>query len=313
MIICEDELRSGRNLLAFSHGVDSTALFYMLLDCDIAFDVAIVDYNVRKQSKDEVSSAKALCEKFNKSCHVKSVVLDGRNFEANARDVRYEFFKQLCFEYKYTHVIFAHQLNDRLEWLFMQLARGAGLSEMIGMQMIEKRKYFTIVRPLLSLSKDEILTYLQERKIKYFLDESNESAKFTRNKFRLDFATPFLAEFSKGVKKSFEFLQKDKELLMPKFHCVTHDFYIVQNDTNAMRGVDKVCKILGVVMSEAQKSTCLSNCVIGGKIAIGLNADKIYITPYVKTAMSKKFKEKCRLAKIPALNRGYLFSINYAI
>ena len=68
-------LKSGRNLLAFSHGVDSTALFYLLDEAGVKFDLAIVDYNVRAQSKDEVASAQDLAAKFNKQIYVKSVRL----------------------------------------------------------------------------------------------------------------------------------------------------------------------------------------------------------------------------------------------
>ena len=59
------KLKSGRNLLAFSHGVDSTALFYLLDEAGVKFDLAIVDYNVRAQSKDEIALARDLAAKFN--------------------------------------------------------------------------------------------------------------------------------------------------------------------------------------------------------------------------------------------------------
>lgn len=51
-------LKESENLLAFSHGVDSTALFYILTESEVAFDIAIVDYNVREQSKREIASAR---------------------------------------------------------------------------------------------------------------------------------------------------------------------------------------------------------------------------------------------------------------
>ena len=52
-----------KNLLAFSGGIDSTALFFMLLEQNIDFDMAIVDYGIRAQSKDEVAYAKELAHK----------------------------------------------------------------------------------------------------------------------------------------------------------------------------------------------------------------------------------------------------------
>ena len=61
-----DRLSLGANLLAFSHGIDSTALFYILHETGVKFDLVIVDHNVREQSKFEVESAKELASKFGK-------------------------------------------------------------------------------------------------------------------------------------------------------------------------------------------------------------------------------------------------------
>lgn len=71
-----------KNLLAFSAGVDSTALFFLLLKQNIPFDIAIVDYNLRIQSKDEISYAKELALKYNKKIFVKDVKLENNsNFD----------------------------------------------------------------------------------------------------------------------------------------------------------------------------------------------------------------------------------------
>ena len=65
-----------KNLLAFSAGVDSSALFFLLLNAKIPFDIAIVNYNIREQSKDEVVYAKDLAKKYNKEIFIKDIVLD---------------------------------------------------------------------------------------------------------------------------------------------------------------------------------------------------------------------------------------------
>ena len=96
-----ENLQHGNNLLAFSAGVDSTALFFILIEEDIDFDIAIVNYNTRVQSQDEVKYAKYLAQKYKKKCFVKSVTLKSSDFEKRARDERYSFFFQLCTQYKY--------------------------------------------------------------------------------------------------------------------------------------------------------------------------------------------------------------------
>ena len=75
-------IKESKNLLAFSAGVDSTALFFLLLEQNIPFDIAIVNYNVRVQSKEELAYAKELATKYNKQIFIKEVTLENlSNFE----------------------------------------------------------------------------------------------------------------------------------------------------------------------------------------------------------------------------------------
>jgi len=208
-------LSSGANLLAFSHGIDSTALFYILEEAGVKFDLAIVDHNVREQSKIEVESAKELASKFGKKIYIKSVNLGKSNFEKNAREARYEFFGGICQKYGYENLILAHQFDDKFEWFLMQLGKGAGLKELFGMSELERRKHFWLVRPLLNLRKKELQNYLDERGLHYFVDETNLEGKLKRSFVRLNFSEPFLDEYFSGVKKSFEFLEADRQNLLP--------------------------------------------------------------------------------------------------
>ena len=208
-------VKNQRNLLAFSAGVDSTALFFLLLEQNISFDIAIVDYNLRVQSKEEISYAKELSLKYNKTIFLKNVTLENTsNFEKTARDVRYKFFEEIILENSYENLITAHQLNDKLEWFFMQLSKGAGLVELIGFNEFEQKENYKIYKPLLNITKDELENYLNENNHKYFIDKSNFDEKYKRNYFRHNFSNKFLEEFSKGVKKSYEYLQNDLNSLI---------------------------------------------------------------------------------------------------
>ena len=308
------KLKSGRNLLAFSHGVDSTALFYLLDEAGVKFDLAIVDYNVRAQSKDEVASAQDLAAKFNKQIYVKSVRLGESNFEHEARAARYEFFGQICREQGYENLILAHQFDDKFEWFLMQLGRGAGLSELLGMQELEARDNYVIARPLLGVRKCELERFLRERNLKYFTDETNLTDQYKRGFIRAKFSEPFLDEYFSGVKKSFEFLAADALNLAPEISNPAPKIYLIKRSKNEIRGVGLTCKRLGLVLSSAQRSECArclengTDCVLGGKVAVGAGAKIILVTPYIKAAMEKKFKEACRTLKIPPINRGFLFA-----
>jgi len=306
-------LKAGRNLLAFSHGVDSTALFYILDEAGVKFDLAIVDYNVRAQSKDEIASARRLALKFNKQIYVKSVHLGASNFEHEARAARYEFFSQICRERGYENLILAHQFDDKFEWFLMQLGRGAGLSELLGMQAIEAREDYAVIRPLLGVRKCELERFLQGRNLKYFTDETNLMDRFKRGFVRAKFSEPFLNEYFGGVKKSFEFLATDALNLAPEISNPAPKIYLIKRGRGELRGVDQACKRLGLVLSAAQRNECArclengAGCVLGGKVAVGAGEKFILATPYVKAAMEKKFKEACRRLAIPPINRGFLF------
>lgn len=308
------KLKSGRNLLAFSHGVDSTALFYLLDEEGVKFDLAIVDYNLRAQSKNEVASARDLAAKFNKQIYVKSVRLGESNFEHVARAARYDFFAEICREQGYENLILAHQFDDKFEWFLMQLGRGAGLSELLGMQELEARDDYVIARPLLGVRKCELERFLRERNLKYFTDETNLTDRFKRGFIRAKFSEPFLDEYFSGVKKSFEFLATDALSLTPEISNPAPKIYLVKSGVNELRGVDLACKRLGLVPSSAQRNECArclekgSDCVLGGKVAVGAGEKFIFVTPYVKPAMEKKFKEACRRLAVPPINRGFLFA-----
>ena len=308
------KIKSGRNLLAFSHGVDSTALFYLLDEAGVKFDLAIVNYNVRAQSKDEVASARDLAAKFNKQIYVKSVRLGASNFEHEARAARYDFFGQICRERGYENLILAHQFDDKFEWFLMQLGRGAGLSELLGMQELETREDYAIARPLLGVRKCELERFLRERNLKYFTDETNLTDRFKRGFIRAKFSEPFLNEYFGGVKKSFEFLAADALNLAPEIFNPAAKIYLVKRGANELRGVDRACKRLGLVPSSSQRNECVrclengADCVLGGKVAVGAGKKFILATPYIKAAMDKKFKEACRRLAVPPINRGFLFA-----
>jgi len=305
-------LLTQKNLLAFSSGIDSTALFFLLLENNISFDIAIVDYNLREQSKEEVEYAKELAKKYDKKIYIKSVTLPSSNFEASARKIRYEFFEEIIKEKGYDTLFTAHQLDDKLEWFFMQFSKGAGTVELLGLQEKEQRDGYTIYRPLLNYTKEELLEYLHSKDIKYFIDESNTDTKYRRNYFRQKYTKEFLSEFKEGVKKSFAFLQNDfNALLKIEIIYQEKDLYILKNQKNDLlniRAIDKIVKRLGVLLSQDAKEELLrqKNSVLSHKIAISITGDKIYIAPYVKTTMPKEFKEECRLKKIPPKIRGYI-------
>lgn len=312
------EIKSSKNLLAFSAGVDSTALFFLLLNSNIPFDIAIVDYNIREQSKEEVAHAKNLAKKFNKKIYIKDIFLENlSNFEKQARDARYNFFEEIIKKNSYDFLITAHQLNDKFEWFLMQLSKGAGLIELLGMSEIEDKEFYKIYRPLLNFSKDELISYLENKNIKYFVDESNIDEKYKRNYFRNSFSNSFLKEFKEGVKSSFNFLHNDLNSLNIDFYPIKKieelEIFKNQNDNNLnLRVIDKSLKKRGILISSLQREEIIKQkeLTIAHKINIAITENYIFIAPKIKINMPKDFKEKCRVKKLPKNIREYIFIKN---
>lgn len=298
-------LRARKNLLAFSYGSDSTALFYLLVEKNIPFDLALVNYKARENSDLEELEAGKLAAKWQKKIFIKRIFLEGGDFENRARKIRYDFFEKLCFEEGYESVLLAHQLDDRLEWFLMQLSKGAGLVELMGFNAFEKRGNYTLVRPLLSVKKACILEFLREKKIFYFNDESNANEKYERNYIRKHFAKKFMLTFGEGVKRSFEYLQKDMEGLNLELVEFKGLLICSKNESIIARAV----KMKGLRISSAQREEAFRrDCVLSERVGVVHWGEMVLVfvcSPKLK--LPKYFKESCRKRKIPKGLRGFLF------
>ncbi|MFW2604470.1 tRNA lysidine(34) synthetase TilS [Aliarcobacter butzleri] len=308
-------IKESKNLLAFSAGVDSSALFFLLLKQNIPFDIAIVNYNVRVQSKDEVNYAKELALKYNKQIYIKDIKLESTsNFEKMARDIRYKFFEEVIDENSYEILITAHQLNDKLEWFLMQLTKGAGLVELIGFNEFQQKENYKVYKPLLEITKEELENFLKQENIKYFIDNSNFDEKYKRNYFRHNFSDKLLSEYTNGIKKSFKYLQDDINSLNIEITPIKIfdelEIYKNQNDNNLnIRIIDNNLKKRGFLLSSAQRKEIIKQkeITISHKINITLNEDFIWICPKIEINIDKKFKEFYRINKIPKNIRNYIY------
>ncbi len=308
------ELQGKKNLLAFSAGVDSSALFFLLLQNSVAFDVAIVDYGVRQQSKEEVAYAQELASKYNLSCHLLNAPPIEKNFESKAREIRYDFFEKLIKERKYENLLTAHHLGDRFEWTLMQFCKGAGCAEIAGMSELQKRENYSLVRPLLHLDKPELIQYLNENSFKYFEDDSNLNQDIKRNEFRHKHSNPLLQKHLSGIKKSFEYIDEDVASLLEEMKILSiNDFAYLSASQNARAdifNVDKYLKSKGYMMSASEKAALKSDSTttVGRKFIINQTRKFIFIVPNLKEkiVLQKQFKEECRVLKIEPKLRTYL-------
>jgi tRNA(Ile)-lysidine synthase len=194
----------------------------------------------------------------------------------------------------------------------MRLSKGAGTSELLGLASVTKRKEYSVIRPLLQYSKDELENYLKKNKYHYFVDASNSDEKYERNRFRNQFSNKLIAEYKEGIKRSFDYLAKDKAVLVEGVEVLFHEkeLYLLayQHEHQIVRLVDQYLKQLGYLLSGQQRKALEKekSIVFGATWAVEILDERIFIAPYRKGAMPKAFKEACRKAKIPSKIRSYL-------
>jgi len=194
-----------RVLVAVSGGPDSVALLHLLYELkdefDLHLEVAHLQHGIRgAEAKEDAEFVAAMAEKLKLPFHVKEIDLPrmrsdaGKgNLEALARAERYRFFAEVVEDRRLSKVATAHTEDDQAETVMMWFLRGAGKKGWAGMSPLQQLRAvngapdaLTVIRPLLEISKSEILAYLAEKGIAYRIDRSNQDSAFLRNWIRLE-------------------------------------------------------------------------------------------------------------------------------
>lgn len=178
-------------IVGVSGGADSICLLCVLLELqkEIGFDVVAVHVNhgLRGEEADrDQQYVKSLCEAKNVICEIYSADVESiakkrkQSTEEAGREVRKEFFEMARKKHGGTKIALAHHKNDNAETVLFHMARGTGLKGLGGIAPVNGR----FIRPLLCAGRDEIESYLEEKKISYCTDASNQSDVYTRNRIR---------------------------------------------------------------------------------------------------------------------------------
>ena len=192
-------------VIGVSAGPDSMALLdYLKKHIKPKIICAHINHNVRKESAKEESFLLNYCLTndiiFEK---MKIEKYNGKNFEAEAREKRYNFYLKILEKYHCKYLFLAHHGDDLIETVLMKIARGSNLEGYAGMKRISLfRNNYYIVRPLLNYTKEDILNYLKINKIKYYIDKSNKDTTYTRNRYR-KYILPFLKKEDINIHKKF--------------------------------------------------------------------------------------------------------------
>lgn len=194
-------------VVGVSGGPDSMALLYILNEFKNKMDLNIicahVNHNKRKESEQEKIDLENYCKKNNITFeYIKVTNWGDDNFHNEARSVRYNFFEELVYNYGAKYLMTAHQGDDLIETILMRIVRGSTLKGYSGFSRIVDKGDYKIIRPLITVTKDEILKFDEKNGIQYAIDESNNENHYTRNRYRHT-VLPFLKQEEPNIHKKF--------------------------------------------------------------------------------------------------------------
>ena len=191
----------GLVLVAVSGGADSVALLLILKELGYPVQALHCNFHLRGEESDRDEQFVAqLCKRngiplLTKHFNTKDYATqNGTSIEMAARDLRYNWFYEILAETNAQCIAIAHHKNDQAETLLQNLISGTGIRGLAGMYPLRNK----IARPLLCVTRQEVVEYLVQEKQDYITDSSNLEREATRNKIRLDIL-PQLATINPNI------------------------------------------------------------------------------------------------------------------
>lgn len=191
-----------RVLVALSGGADSVALLRILLSLGYRCHAVHCNFHLRGEESDrDERFVTALCHTLGVECEVVHYDTQGYaaehkvSVEMAARELRYREFERLRQAHDLDAIAVAHHQDDAVETLLLNLIRGAGINGLTGMKVRNGH----VVRPLLCLTRDEIINYLSHLGQSYVTDSTNLTDMYARNKVRLQLL-PLMEQINPAAK-----------------------------------------------------------------------------------------------------------------
>ena len=238
-------------LLAISGGVDSMVLFNLFKEYSLNFSVAHCNFLLRgKSSDDDELFVKEICERFNHEVYLKKfdtkkiASKSSVSIQMAARKLRYNWFSDLLNKHKFDYLVTAHHFNDSVETIFLNIARGTGITGLKGIPIKENKT----IRPLLIFTKNEIIDFAKKNRIKFRNDISNNDLKYRRNRVR--------------------------KLIIPEFKNLNPGFF--ESIKTTLNNFQSVKNIYSDFIHNEKKRCCISN---GDILIINIKALMISIEP----------------------------------
>jgi tRNA(Ile)-lysidine synthase len=183
-------------VIGLSGGADSIALTLLLHEyCkkrNVILHTATVDHKLRTEAKTEAKLVNEWMAKLGIQHHVLELKWQDAppqsHIQELARRKRYELLHNVCVKLGASYLFTAHHSNDQVETFLLRLAHYSNSDGLAGMYRIKKFMDITVVRPLLSLSKERAIATCMASNQPWVEDPSNDSEKYHRSRIRQSLA-----------------------------------------------------------------------------------------------------------------------------
>ncbi len=212
-------LLDSKILVTVSGGLDSMLLLLLCRQAGLTMSVAHCNFNLRGVESDgDQAFVASYCTLHNIPIYIKGFDTSAyaktskTSTQIAARELRYQWFKELSVAEDFDYILTAHHLNDDLETFLINLGRGTGIKGLTGIPVVNGE----IVRPLLKFSRKQIKNYALKEGLQWREDSSNATDNYVRNHIR-HHAIPNLEEAQpnilKGLQHTQEHLKQSERLL----------------------------------------------------------------------------------------------------
>jgi tRNA(Ile)-lysidine synthase len=206
-------------IIAVSGGVDSVVLAHLCRQAGLDIALAHCNFNLREEeSEGDESFVLELADALETEIFIEGFETEAYaagkkiSIQMAARELRYNWFRELRETLQFDYIFTAHHANDNLETVLINFIRGTGLEGLTGIPDVNE----CVVRPLLPFSREEIIKYARGQELQWREDSSNASIKYFRNKIRLE-VIPTLLEMNPQLLESFaktrSHLQQSSQLI----------------------------------------------------------------------------------------------------
>lgn len=203
-------IKSGDSIVVgVSGGPDSICLLHILneLKEELNFKiyVAHINHMIRKEADEETEYVKNFCKNIGVECFAQKIDVvkiakeEKIGTEEAGRKIRYNFFEEILKNTNSNKIATAHNNNDKVETIIMNILRGSGTAGLKGLDPIRENKF---IKPLIEISREEIESYCEKNKLNPRIDKSNNENIYTRNKIR-NIVIPYVKnEFNPNILKT---------------------------------------------------------------------------------------------------------------